>query len=71
MTTDLYLRRTAGNGRAIITHHFVWDAETFIASQQRDQRDLMAKGKEGQTITIATQHEYRAFAWPNHSSKER
>jgi hypothetical protein len=67
MTADLYLRRTAGDGRSVITHHWVWDSARLVQSQQDEQRKLGEQGKGHQTITIATQDEFRAFAWPNHS----
>lgn len=66
--SDAYLRRTDKNKRSVITHHFVWDLDLFVASQQKDQRDLAAKGKDSDTITIATREEYRAFAWPKKST---
>ena len=62
--SDCFLRRTGKTGRVVITHHFVWDLHRFLASQQKDQRDLAEKGKDADTITIATRDEYRAFAWP-------
>jgi hypothetical protein len=68
--SDVYLRRTADNGKCIITHHFVWDLSRFLESQQRDQRDLASQGKDSVVITVATREEYREYTWPK-ITKER
>lgn len=64
MSTDVYLKRTAPTGRVIITHHWAWDADRFVANQQAEQRKLAAEGRPATTITLATVEEYRAFTWP-------
>ncbi len=69
--SDVYLRRTDNAGRVVITHHFAWDAPLFLKSQQRYQLDAQAKGQERVRIELATQDEYRAFAWPKKSTKEK
>jgi hypothetical protein len=69
--SDVYLRRTDNGGRVVITHHFAWDAPLFLKSQQRYQFDAQAKGQERVRIELATQDEYRAFAWPKKLTKEK
>jgi hypothetical protein len=69
--SDVYLRRTAQSGKAVITHHFVWDLPRFLESQQREQRELASKGKDSVTITVATREEYRDYTWPKKSTKEK
>lgn len=66
-----YIKRTASDGRSFITHHLVWDLELFLASQQKQQRDLAKDGKESVTIAVATEAEYRKFAWPKKTTKEK
>lgn len=68
--SDVYLRRTAKSGKAVITHHFVWDLPRFLEGQQREQRDLDASGKDSVVITVATRDEYRDYTWPK-STKEK
>jgi hypothetical protein len=71
MSTSAYLRRTDKNGKSVVTHHYVWDLGRFLESQQREQRELAAKGKDSVTITVATEQEYREFTWPKNSTKEK
>jgi hypothetical protein len=68
--SELYLRRTDSDGRVVITHHMVWDAPRFLENQQRYQREAQVKSEEPVRIELATQDEYRAFAWPK-STKEK
>jgi hypothetical protein len=34
-TRDIYLRHTAVDGKSYVAEHRVWDADRFIASQQK------------------------------------
>jgi hypothetical protein len=58
---DLYLKRTTRNGKKVITHHRVWDADHFLNSQQEQARKDSAKNPaEAYLITVATEAEYKA-----------
>lgn len=54
---DLYYRVTGRNGRKSFIYARVWDAEAFIAAQQREH------AKEGSTVTPATEADYRNANW--------
>ena len=63
--SDVYLMRTSHQtGKVVITEHVVWDQDRFLASQQAEQRKLREDEKDYSVITLATQADYRAFAWP-------
>ena len=68
--SELYLKRTDSDGHVVITHHMVWDGPRFLENQQRYQREAQVKSEEPVRIELATQDEYRAFAWPK-STKEK
>lgn len=67
--TRVYLKRANEKGKAVITDHCVWDLEKFLASQQAEQRKLRDDKKPFDEITIATEAEYRAFAWPKKEAR--
>lgn len=57
---DLYLRITdpAGKHKAIVTQHRVWDADRFLASQQRahaDQKDPADR----RVVSLASRDDYK------------
>lgn len=54
---DLYFRVTDKKGKQTVRYARVWDADAFIATQQRDN------AKEGNTVTPATEADYRKANW--------
>ncbi|MDZ4344099.1 MAG: hypothetical protein U1E51_16895 [Candidatus Binatia bacterium] len=61
----VYVKRTSPQtNRVVITAHSVWDQDRFLATQQEAQRALRQEGKDYDTITIASEQEYRELNWP-------
>lgn len=63
LATTIYLRRTQANGKAVITEHWVWDRELFLASQVRAEQQLQAEGKDCCTVEAVTKAEYKRSNW--------
>lgn len=55
---DLYVKIINKDGSSHIEHHFVWDAERFLASLREQHKE------EGNTVMMASEAEYRAYKWP-------
>lgn len=57
---DAYIRTTRHDGRSTVTQHRVWDAERFLAAQQREAMERARKDNTPPDIVIsATAEEYR------------
>ena len=58
---DLYLRITdpAGKHKPIVMQHRVWDADRFLASQQRAYSEAKEPA-DRRTVSLASQAEYKA-----------
>lgn len=52
---DLYLKRTACDGKSVIEEHRVWDADRFLTSQRKQAEKLNADQKEGEPQHAAIQ----------------
>lgn len=62
---EIFLRRTPidaadTRGRPIVTQHWVWDLDRFLASQQAASRKLRADGQPYELIELASEADYRA-----------
>lgn len=60
-----YLGVTDKNGKYTVRWHQVWDAERFVPSQ----REMQAK--EGATVAVITEEEYRNERWPTAPGKAK
>lgn len=47
-TRDLWMRHTGVDGQSYVAEHRVWDAERFVAAQQRAAANLNAQQKPDQ-----------------------
>lgn len=57
---DAYIRTTRPDGKSTVTQHRVWDAERFLAAQQRDAVERARKDRtDPDLVTAATADEYR------------
>lgn len=57
---DAYIRTTRPDGKSTVTQHRVWDAERFLAAQQREAMERARKDNAPPDIvTPATADEYR------------
>ena len=63
LATTIYLRRTQANGKAVVTEHWVWDRELFLASQVAAEQQLQVQGKDHCTIEAVTRAEYTKSNW--------
>lgn len=46
-TRDIWMRHTNVDGKSYVAEHRVWDADRFVASQQRAAANLNADQKPG------------------------
>lgn len=46
---DAYIRTTRHDGRSTVTQHRVWDAERFLAAQQREAMERARKDNTPRT----------------------
>ncbi|NMG70339.1 hypothetical protein [Parazoarcus communis] len=58
---DAYIRTTRSDGKSTVTQHRVWDAERFLAAQQREAMERARKDNvPPDIVTSATADEYRS-----------
>ena len=59
---DLYLRYTdtTGKNKTVITQHRVWDADRFVASQQKAYAELKDPA-DRRAVSIASRADYLQF----------
>lgn len=55
--TTIYLRHTDQDGGSNVQEHTCWDAERFIASQEREY------AKHGTKVERATREDHRTSTW--------
>lgn len=57
---DLYLRITdpAGKHKPIVTQHRVWDAERFLANQQRSYAE-QKEATDRRIVSLASRDDYK------------
>lgn len=60
ISRDAYIRTARPDGKSTVTQHRVWDAERFLAAQQREAAERARKdGAVPDIVTSATADEYR------------
>lgn len=61
---DIWIRHTDTDGRSAVVCHRVWDAERFVAAQQRSAEQLNLKAEDGAShlakVEQITEEQYKA-----------